>query len=209
MIWSDTLKVLWAHGLEGSPNGSKPKWIKENLGWDVISIDMSKRGWTIGDQTAVVLDKISEIDDFDLIMGSSYGGLAVANAAKELLDKNLKLVLMAPAFGLAENFQKIGEGELDEWENNGFIPYFHHGLNEEIKLGWDFMVSAKKMSWPNINHPTVIIHGVSDDIVPIESSRKIAESNSNVELIEVEDGHRLVNSLQFIPIAAEQLLSKK
>ena len=92
MIWSDTLKVLWAHGLEGSPNGSKPKWIKENLGWDVISIDMSKRGWTIGDQTAVVLDKISEIDDFDLIMGSSYGGLAVANAAKELLDKNLKLI---------------------------------------------------------------------------------------------------------------------
>jgi pimeloyl-ACP methyl ester carboxylesterase len=170
---------------------------------------MSKRGWTIGDQTAVVLDKISEIDDFDLIMGSSYGGLAVANAAKELLDKNLKLVLMAPAFGLAENFQKIGEEELDEWENNGFRPYFHHGLNEEIKLGWDFMVSAKKMSWPNINHPTVIIHGVSDDIVPIESSRKIAESNSNVKLIEVEDGHRLVNSLQFIPIAAEQLLSKK
>ena len=203
------MKVLWAHGLEGSPNGSKPKWIKENLGWDVISIDMSKRGWTIGDQTAVVLDKISEIDDFDLIMGSSYGGLAVANAAKELLDKNLKLVLMAPAFGLAENFQKIGEEGLDEWENNGFRPYFHHGLNEEIKLGWDFMVSAKKMSWPNINHPTVIIHGVSDDIVPIESSRKIAESNSNVELIEVEDGHRLVNSLQFIPIAAEQLLSKK
>ncbi|MDB3871303.1 alpha/beta hydrolase [Euryarchaeota archaeon] len=203
------MKVLWAHGLEGSPNGSKPKWIKENLGWDVISIDMSKRGWTIGDQTAVVLDKISEIDDFDLIMGSSYGGLAVANAAKELLDKNLKLVLMAPAFGLAENFQKIGEGELDEWENNGFRPYFHHGLNEEIKLGWDFMVSAKKMSWPNINHPTVIIHGVSDDIVPIESSRKIAESNSNVELIEVEDGHRLVNSLQVIPIAAEKVLSKK
>ena len=116
---------------------------------------------------------------------------------------------MAPAFGLAENFQKIGEEGLDEWENNGFRPYFHHGLNEEIKLGWDFMVSAKKMSWPNINHPTVIIHGVSDDIVPIESSRKIAESNSNVKLIEVEDGHRLVNSLQFIPIAAEQLLSKK
>ena len=209
MIWSDKLKVLWAHGLEGSPNGSKPKWIIENLGWDVISIDMSERGWTIGEQTAVVLDKISEIGDFDLIMGSSYGGLAVANAANELLDKDLKLVLMAPAFGLAENFQKIGEKELNEWENNGFRPYFHHGLNEEIKLSWDFMVSAKRMSWPEINHSTVIIHGVSDDIVPIESSRKVAESNSNVELIEVEDGHRLVNSLQFIPIAVEKVLSKK
>lgn len=209
MIWSDTLKVLWAHGLEGSPNGSKPKWIKENLGWDVISIDMSKRGWTIGDQTAVVLDKISEIDDFDLIMGSSYGGLAIANAANKLLDRDMRIVLMAPAFGLAENFQKIaGEKGLDEWENSGYRPYFHHGLNKEIKLNWDFMVSAQEMSWPKINHPTVVIHGISDEIVQIESSRKIAESNSNVELIEVEDGHRLGKSLHFIPIAVEKVLSK-
>ena len=65
------------------------------------------------------------------------------------------------------------------------------------------------MSWPKINHPAVIIHGIYDEIVPIESSRKIAESNLNVELIEVEDGHRLVNSLQFIPIAVEKILSKK
>jgi pimeloyl-ACP methyl ester carboxylesterase len=76
-------------------------------------------------------------------------------------------------------------------ENRGFRPYFHHGLNKEIKLNWDFMISAQKMSWPEIKHPTVIIHGLSDEIVPIESSRKVAESSSNVELIEVEDGHRL------------------
>ena len=202
------MKVLWAHGLEGSPNGSKPTWIIENLGWNVISVDMSRSGWTIGDQTKVVIDKISEIDDFDLIMGSSYGGLAVANAANELLDRDLRLVLMAPAFGLAENFQNIaGRDGLKEWENNGSRPYFHHGLNEEIKLGWDFMVSAEKMSWPKIKHPTVIIHGISDEIVSIESSRKVAGSNSNIELIEVEDGHRLGNSLHFIPIAVEKVFS--
>ena len=117
MVWSDKLKVLWAHGLEGSPNGSKPTWIIENLGWDVVSIDMSQDGWTIAEQTKVVYDKISEIDDFDLIMGSSYGGLAIANAANKLLDRDMRIVLMAPAFGLAENFQKIaGEKGLDEWE---------------------------------------------------------------------------------------------
>lgn len=210
MIWSDKLKVLWAHGLEGSPNGSKPTWIVENLGWNVISIDMSKKGWTIAEQTKVVFEKISEIGDFDLIMGSSYGGLAIANAANELEDKEMRVVLMAPAFGLAENFENIvGEEGLNEWENRGFIPYFHHGLNKEIKLNWDFMISAQKMSWPDIKHPTVIIHGLSDEIVPIESSRKVAESNSNVELIEVEDGHRLGNSLHIIPIAAEKVLSKK
>ena len=178
MEWSDKLKVLWAHGLEGSPNGSKPTWIIENLGWDVVSIDMSQNGWTIAEQTKVVYDKISEIDDFDLIMGSSYGGLAIANAANKLLDRDMRIVLMAPAFGLAENFQKIaGEKGLDEWENSGYRSYFHHGLNKEIKLNWDFMVSAQEMSWPKINHPTVVIHGISDEIVQIESSRKIAESN--------------------------------
>jgi len=210
VIWSDNLKVLWAHGLEGSPDGSKPTWMIENLGWDVVSVNMSIRGWTIADQTKAVLDKVSEVDDFDLIMGSSYGGLAVANAANELLDRDLRLVLMAPAFGLAENFQNIaGKEGLNQWENNGFRPYFHHGLNKEINLSWDFMVSAKKMSWPEMKHPTVIIHGISDEIVSIESSRKVEESNSNVELIEVDDGHRLGDSLQFIPIAVEKVLSKK
>ena len=209
MIWSDKLKVLWAHGLEGSPNGSKPTWIIENLGWDVVSIDMSQNGWTIAEQTKVVYDKISEIDDFDLIMGSSYGGLAIANAANKLLDRDMRIVLMAPAFGLAENFQKIaGEEGVDEWENSGYRSYFHHGLNKEIKLNWDFMISARKMSWPKINHPTVIIHGISDEIVQIESSRKVAESNSIVQLIEVEDGHRLGKSLHFLPFAVEKVLSK-
>ena len=171
---------------------------------------MSKKGWTIAEQTKVVFDKISEIGDFDLIMGSSYGGLAIANAANELEDKEMRVVLMAPAFGLAENFRNIvGEEGLNEWKNRGFRPYFHHGLNKEIKLNWDFMISAQKMSWPEIKHPTVIIHGLSDEIVPIESSRKVAESSSNVELIEVEDGHRLGNSLHIIPIAAEKVLSKK
>ena len=210
MIWSDKLKVLWAHGLEGSPNGSKPTWIIENLGWDVVAIDMSQKGWTIAEQTKVVYDKISEIDDFDLIMGSSYGGLAIANAASELLDRDMRIVLMAPAFGLAENFQNIaGKEGLEEWENSGYRPYFHHGLNKEIKLDWNFMISARKMSWPKINHPTVIIHGVFDEIVQIKSSRKVAESNSNVELIEVEDGHRLGKSLHFIPIAVKKVLSKR
>ena len=196
--------------LRAVPNGSKPTWIIENLGWDVVSIDMSQKGWTIAEQTKVVLDKISEIGDFDLIMGSSYGGLAIANAANELLDKDMRIVLMAPAFGLAENFQNVvGKEGLVEWENSGYRPYFHHGLDKEIKLNWDFMISARKMSWPEIKHPTVIIHGLSDEIVPIESSRKVAESSSKAELIEVEDGHRLGNSLHFIPIAAEKVLSRK
>ena len=64
------MRVLWAHGLEGSPNGSKPTWISDNLGWDVLCPAMSENGWTIADQTEVIAKAIAENEDIDVIMGS-------------------------------------------------------------------------------------------------------------------------------------------
>ena len=77
-----------------------------------------------------------------------------------------------------------------------------------MEFGWDFITSADEMSWPTLPHPTIILHGQQDDIVPIESSRKVSESNESVELIEVEDGHRLADSLHFIPLAVQRVLSR-
>ena len=203
------MKVLWAHGLEGSQNGSKPTWIAENLGWEVVSPAMRDRGWSIADQTEVVAEAISNNNDLDVIMGSSYGGLAIANASHRFSDRELRIVLMAPAFGLAENFRSmIGEEGLREWQKLDSHSYFHHGFDHEVKFGWDFITTADEMSWPSLHHPTVIIHGNQDDIVPIESSRKVSTSNPIVELIEVEDGHRLAESLHFIPLAVHRVLAR-
>lgn len=41
--------------------------------------------------------------------------------------------------------------------------------------------------------PTIIIHGIHDDVVPIDSSRCF-----RVPMLEVEDGHRLDNSIPLI-----------
>ena len=203
------MRVLWAHGLEGSPNGSKPTWIADNLGWEVLCPAMSDYGWTIAEQTEVIAKNIAENEDIDVVMGSSYGGLAIANASERFAGRELRLVLLAPAFGLAENFRSIaGEQGLNEWEKTGLRQYFHHGFGHEVPFGWDFITSADEMSWPTLHHPTVIIHGNQDDIVPLESSRKVAESNELVELIEVEDGHRLAGSLHFIPLAVQRVLSR-
>ena len=202
------MKILFAHGLEGSPNGSKPTWMKESLGWEIICPEMSNNGWTIADQTEVIAKAITENEDVDIIMGSSYGGLAIANASERFAERNLRLVLLAPAFGLAENFRSIvGAQGLIEWENTGSRAYFHHGFGHEVEFGWDFITSADEMSWPTLHHRTIILHGRQDDIVPIESSRKVSESNELVQLIEVEDGHRLADSLYFIPVAVQRFLS--
>lgn len=45
---------------------------------------------------------------------------------------------------------------------------------------------------------TRIVHGVHDDIVPIAWSRQWAAAHADVELVEVDDGHRLAGSIASI-----------
>ena len=53
--------------------------------------------------------------------------------------------------------------------------------------------------------PTIVIHGVEDEVVPISVSRQFAEKGE-VELIETGDGHRLAGSLEVIIDALSRLV---
>ena len=61
------MRVLFAHGFEGGPSGSKPTYMREVLGWEVTSPIMSELGWDIESQTKVLLRCIDE-NDFDLVI---------------------------------------------------------------------------------------------------------------------------------------------
>ena len=58
--------------------------------------------------------------------------------------------------------------------------------------------------------PTIIVHGRLDHVVPIEGSRAYQRrSGAHVELIEVDDDHRLSGSLSLIVDAARRLHNGK
>ena len=198
------IRVLFAHGFEGTPEGSKPSYMRDELGWDVVTPSMSELGWTIEQETEVLLRIIDEDGPFDIIAGSSMGGLAAANASNLRPDEKFSLLLIAPAFGLGDLWRKGAKPEgLAQWEKDGSIPYFMNGLGIEVTLDWEFFLSAERMSWPKLNHPTVILHGNLDDVVPIENSLKVAKEDAHVvELIEIEDGHRMQKAcFQFEEVA--------
>ena len=179
------MRVLWAHGLWGRPDGSKPTHILGDLGWEVDGLVMSRLGWSIDDQTSLVIEAIGDGRQHDVLMGSSYGALALANASEALPELGLRLVLMAPAFGMREGFERlIGEDMVSRWQLDGSLPFTHEGTGEEVVLPWGFMEVIGRRSWPEMRHPTVIIHGSGDDIVPLANSREVARSPL-VELIEV------------------------
>ena len=177
--------------------------MKEALGWDVTAPKMSELGWSIASQTEVLIRHLDE-GQFDLVVGSSMGGLAAANASSMRPQAETRLLLIAPAFGLAENWEGMEETGRSAWKTTGERHYT--GFELDIVLPWEFMESAEKMSWPSPVHPTAIMHGKYDEVVPISFSRKVAEGCENVSLHETDDSHRMKDSMRFIPEVVSELM---
>ena len=195
--------MLFAHGFEGSPTGSKPTHMREAFGWKVTAPKMSELGWSIASQTEVLIKHLDE-GEYDLVVGSSMGGLAAANASSMRPNEDIRLLLIAPAFGLAENWEGMEETGRSAWKTTGERRYT--GFELDIVLPWEFMESAERMSWPIPAHPTAIMHGKFDEVVPISYSRKVDESCENVTLYETDDGHRMKDSLSVIQEVVSELM---
>ena len=154
--------IIFAHGLEGTPNGSKIQTLR-NSGIEVIAPDF--QGMPLIERVEL-LEKISldYADKKPILGGSSYGGLTAAIVAMKYPERFSGLLLCAPALHLKES-----------------------PVDEITKL-----VAPK-------NVPTVIIHGIEDDIVPISCSIEYSQnSESIIKFNKVNDGHRLSNSHDFI-----------
>ena len=162
--------IIFAHGLEGTPNGSKIQTLR-NSGIEVIAPDF--QGMPLIERVAL-LEKISlEYKEKKPILGgSSYGGLTAAIVAMRYPDRFRGLLLCAPALHLKE--PPVDDSTI--------------------------LVAPKGM-------PTVIIHGIEDNIVPISCSIEYAERTGEgiIEFNQVNDGHRLSESHNYILNGVEKL----
>ena len=59
-----------------------------------------------------------------------------------------------------------------------------------IDFGFVEDVEAVDVGYPDVRVPTLILHGVKDDVVPIERSRTFAADKPWVRLVELPDGVR-------------------
>ena len=190
------MRVTFAHGLWSSTDSSKAAWMRAQ-GWEVVTVDMRKFGWDQASQTRAVLETIDEQGPFDVLIGSSFGGLATANAAAQRPDLDLRLVLLAPAFGYPDLVeQTLGRDAMETWEQTGNHAFHPPGWEEPVVLEWSFMEAVQELSWPDLIHPTAILHGSQDDVVPLSNSEKASADLDHVSLHVVDDGHRLHQSLE-------------
>lgn len=161
-----TARVLYFHGLEGSPEGHKPTRLRARADLDVRApnVDTSalitfltEHGVVPSGLPAEVLDPLLAVardalleGTPDVIVGSSFGGgLTMELSRRELFQG--PLVLLAPA-------------------------------------------GAKLFGVETLQHPSrvAVVHGRRDEVVPVaDSVRLAADSTGDTALFLVDDAHRL------------------
>lgn len=198
--------LILLHGFASSNQGTKAQFLRQKCqaisGIDFHAIDFNPtpRDFEFMTVTGMInrlrqfiLDR--QLEDVRLI-GSSMGALVALNYAHRF-NGVLNLLLLAPAlsyrFGAARTANP-------QWAEMGVGPVFHYAFGGDVPLRFDFELDGmryKEVLPPPV--PTVIVHGRSDTVLPINNSRTYAAAYpKQVQLIEVDSDHRLNDQLDLI-----------
>ena len=173
------MKVTFAHGLWSSTESSKAAWMRAQ-GWDVTTLDMRKYGWDQASQTRVVVEAIDELGPFDVLIGSSFGGLATANAAAQRPRPTCGWCCWHRPLATMNWLPQPRPRGHDRLENTGEHTFHPPGWDEPVVLPWSFVEVARTHAWPALHHPTAILHGNEDDVVPLANSERAKGALSHV-----------------------------
>jgi pimeloyl-ACP methyl ester carboxylesterase len=214
--------VILVHGFSSNKNTKSWVLLKNLLdkeGITSLRIDLFAHGESEGNfedltTSQAVNDILSAIqyakkDGYKKIglVGSSFGGLASIMAASQSSDLSL-LALKSPVSSYEEIWVHKKNPELiTEWKNNGIREFEDENGNYTLK--YDFFDDIKNNQAhkvaSNIKVPTLIVHGDSDTVVPVEQSIILSKIIPQCQLILVksadhiyQDGHemnQLVDSL--------------
>ena len=192
---------IYLHGFASSPQSRKAQYFLarlRELGIEMAIPDLAEgnfAGLTISGQLALI-ERIAAGQPARLL-GSSLGGYLAALYAARHPQQVERLVLLAPAFRLAERWeQRTGPGQMAAWQRDGALPYFHYGEKREMLLGWTFLADARQYEpYPDVAQPALIFHGEADDVVPVEDSVEFVARNPQARLQVMHSDHELGDCL--------------
>jgi pimeloyl-ACP methyl ester carboxylesterase len=200
------VKVVYAHGFASGPLSSKGRAVRDHLARRGAAVELLDLRVPAPERLrlSAMIDVVrASLDGADraLAIGSSLGGLAVARAAER--DARIAAaVLLAPAFRLVERWRaRLGEAEWARWRRDGTYAYEDHAEpGRLLHIDFAMMEDAAQVDvgWPDLRVPTTIVHGRRDETVDPALSREFAASRPNVRLVEVDDDHQLLASIDVL-----------
>lgn len=150
-----------------------------------------------------------EVSDDCVIIGSSMGGL-VATLSATRFPSVKALILLAPGFGIEKRWgDLVDPAKRNTWKQEGAIEVYHYATERSEQLSYSFVEDLESYSTRNISVsiPTLILHGIHDDVVPVGESRNFIKQNpDHAKLVELDDGHQLVDTLPTIWTSSHDFL---
>lgn len=208
------MRFLYLHGFASGPRSTKGVRFAEHLaarGVDLERLDLrvpSFEHLRLSAMIDVAQQAIGDPRERAVVFGSSLGGLTAARLAER--DARVTgLVLLAPAFQLVERWQVALGDAFAAWERTGWREVLDYTTGQPARVDFGFVEDARRIDvgFPDVRVPTLIVHGLHDDVVPIERSRQFAAGKRQVRLVEVDDGHELVASLPRLLAEADAFLT--
>jgi pimeloyl-ACP methyl ester carboxylesterase len=133
------------------------------------------------------------------LMGSSFGAFVGLHAYHELpADERAHirhLVLLAPALDPWDPRSGLLTTERERlWRERGSAPVLNLESGTEVPVHYRFVeeLRAFDLSGVTLAVPTLLIHGIDDEVVPCGQSQDFAASRPGVSLILVQDSHQLL-----------------
>lgn len=190
---------IYLHGFASSPKSAKAQFFKDSLAQ--AHIDLQIPDLNAGDfsQLTITRQLTQVAADFPedtvpvTLIGSSLGGLVAAHLAQRHPQVE-RLILLAPAFGFLSHYlPKLGDRELQSWQQRNYLMVYHHGEGQSLPLSYNFVVDASQYHEDVLQRPlpTLVFHGSQDDVIPITASRKFVQLRPWTQLVELECDHTL------------------
>ncbi len=199
--------IIYLHGFSSSPQSNKAVLFRKEFsrhGIDLIIPDLEGgdfRNLTISNQINIIRNVIYQNPSSKYgIIGSSMGGyLALLTA--ELQPLVSTLFLMCPGINFVKRWEKrLGLEYPHSLRNQNLIQVLNFRYNKVMDLGTEIFKDAR--CWEEIRLgrqiPSRLVHGVWDEVVPIDESRKYVRINSRAELVEIKSDHGLLSHANWI-----------
>jgi hypothetical protein len=197
---------LYLHGFASGPSSFKARSLKARFAGAGVALETPDlTPGTDGFERSTPLTMLGVAEALlgrqsgpHVVIGSSLGGYLSAVAASR--DPSVeRLVLLAPAFRLFARWSaRLTPAELAGWRARG-LETKHHVTNTLRRLGWAFHEDAATLpEYPAVSVPTLVLAGLRDEVVPIEDVRAWVTRTPTARLVELDDGHELVASIDRI-----------
>jgi pimeloyl-ACP methyl ester carboxylesterase len=207
------MKYVYLHGFASHPSSRKAIFFRDRLQKHGVVVDaVDLRVPTLETlRLSAMIDAARDhlpADDRAVVIGSSLGGLTAARLA-ERDERVAALVLLAPAFGLAQRWiTRLGDDGYRRWRDSGWLSFDGTDPDAPARLDIGFIDDALAVDHetPDVRVPTLVLHGTRDDVVPIESSRAWVRDQPHRKLVELDDGHPLYDTLEEVWRESERFL---